>query len=128
MSDEDTYSVEATRAQLGNLIDRARDGRPVIITSYRRPVARLVGVRPTRSIAELTELVDSFDIVTVIGNASDGYEPRDAGRIAVQQDGQFEAWAGDLDDALDIIGRLTGVRVKATEAASDNGTARWTVT
>jgi len=109
------YSIEAARASLGELITLARAGQTVILTNYRKPVARLIPVEPTMTTAQLAALVGTFDVIEVTDDVV-GYDPEDIGKLAVQRAGAWIAFAEDLADAASIIGRETGVKVTLTEA------------
>lgn len=48
-----TAGVREARQHLSQLLDEVRKGREVLLTHRRRPVARLVPVRPTRGFPDL---------------------------------------------------------------------------
>lgn len=81
--------------------------------------------RLTASTAPLSPA--DFDVVRINadGAASIGYEPSDAGRIAVQWRGEWHGWADSLDHATRIIAEATGVPVRLKPAYSPGTDGRW---
>jgi predicted DNA-binding transcriptional regulator AlpA len=69
--------------------------------------------------------VDGYDVIRVADGQSD-YDPEDVGKLAIQHDGQLEAFADDLDTARAHISAATGTAVELTPAESYHGESRWT--
>jgi predicted DNA-binding transcriptional regulator AlpA len=69
--------------------------------------------------------VDGYDVIRVADGQSD-YDPEDAGKLAIQYDGQLEAFAAELDAARAHISAATGTAIQLTPAGSYHGESRWT--
>lgn len=122
----DSWSIEGARAQLGELVKRAQNGEAIVITSYRKPAARIVPVDPPYSLEDLAGIVDRYDIVEVTSDL-DGYEAENLGRVAVQREGELVAFVEDVDEGVALVQRETGVRVTAVEAVNYASGNRWTL-
>ncbi len=92
-------------------------------------VAELLGIGQARVCALLSKArraadLEDFDVVEVT-ESNPGYEPDQAGRLAVQQDGEWVAWAVDMEEAAAFISSKVGTVVKLVNVEHYDAGQRW---